>query len=187
MQAAAPDAGPSGGPPYVLKLGRGGRAAFARGPPPEPSVDAPLCLVAEWQPAAHQRYDAAAALHPHQHPSAVAVEQARRSGGRTLSLTECVEVRAAVLAGVGVPQAGRVLEGAARVQTRLLCLLQAFLQPERLAETDSWFCTKCKQHVQVRASLCRGWCAGCASVLLDGSLSSRLARPYRCASLFCAG
>jgi ubiquitin C-terminal hydrolase len=31
--------------------------------------------------------------------------------------------------------------------------VQAFLQPEQLGEADSWYCSKCKQHVQADKKL----------------------------------
>ena len=119
-----------------------------------PEEGTSVSLVAEWQLAAQAQYDAAAAQRPEQHATAIAVERARREGGKSVSLAECVEVRWPLPGRADSP--GSAGATAADPTPKRASPVQAFLQPEQLDEEDRWYCCKCKQHVQARA-----WRPGC--------------------------
>lgn len=63
-------------------------------------ADEPLLLLAEWQEAAQQRYEAAPLLQAEAHASAAALAERHRDGGKSVSLADCLEVGTG---GVGVP------------------------------------------------------------------------------------
>jgi hypothetical protein len=119
--------------------------------------------LAEWQEAAAQLYDADPLLHAERDASAVALAEKQRDGGKSVTLADCLEVGTA--GGVGAVHycAHRASDPTARIDLghapasspplRPPFYLQTFLQPEQLDAEDSWYCGRCKQHVQADKKL----------------------------------